>query len=110
MSDLPTEEQIRKFTLMGDKSAISDAQLKAMAYDYMNKVIRGLGAFPRWSPEIREYMNSLGVVQNVETGEPEFNGEIPKLWAARARIAEARMTSMEKEIAELLLIVQSKPL
>lgn len=105
------ESMIREYTLMNNESALSYDTLKKIAYDYLNKVIRG-NNLPRWDKGVKEELNELGYIQNKATGQPERDASIKKVWKMSGEHTKRELvqsinnlTEAEKEITRLTLLI-----
>lgn len=75
--DTVTQAKIRDFSCAMNESALTLDELKAIAYDYLNKVMRGTNVITAWDKETKLLMASMGVAQNKTTGFPErYDGSV----------------------------------
>jgi len=63
-----TEDNIRKYTLQNVDDALTDEQLKAICYDYLNQVMRDKK--DKWPKDLRSELSAHGICQDHETGLP----------------------------------------
>ncbi len=101
-----TEGQIQRFVLKQDSKALTDDQLRKLAYHYLLKEIRRDIKYDPWSKTLKDDMASFGVVQNRETGEPELYDGSVKPWAARARIAEDETHLARRTLSKVIELAQ----
>lgn len=85
------EETLRDFVHKGNKWALSEQQLKAIASDYLNKVIRTPKIPPRWPRDTRDMMGPFGIIQDRETGLPVKDHAQAVRWENRALVSEQEL-------------------
>ena len=103
-----TEEQIRDYVLRNKQDAIPYEALQAIAYDYLNKVIRKTQKFDKWPKEIKDLCYSQGIRQDKETGLPISDPNGVTAWSCRAKEAEDRISQVVAGISKALEVDASE--
>lgn len=96
-----TEDDIRSYVLQNNKDALSHEQLRAIAYDYLQKVIRRSDNPPKWPKDVKDLCYSKGIRQDKETGLPVLDENGTMAWSERAKAAEEQLIIAHCIIQEL---------
>ena len=86
--EVPIEEFRRK-CLSGDVREFPKPFMNAVAYDYLQRVVRNEQPYERWPKAVKEKLNSMGIYQENGTGRPLFDGQIEELWKDKTERLEA---------------------
>lgn len=86
-----TEDAIQSYVLRNKPDALTYPQLQAIAYDYLQKVMRKPTKYPRWPKGIKELCYSQGIRQDKDTGLPVKDDNGVTAWSERARVAETQL-------------------
>lgn len=97
-----TQEKIRRFVNARDRDALTEHELDAIAYDYLNKVLRGTGVISAWPRDVKLLMASMGVAQNKTTGFPELYDGCVNAWKNNYDIEADKSATLQGIIVKLL--------
>lgn len=94
--EVPVEE-FRRQCLSGDVRELPKTFMNAVAYDYLQRVVRNAQPYEKWPKEIKEKLNSMGIYQENGTGRPIFDGQLELVWKEKADLWSSRWQQVSRE-------------
>lgn len=100
-----TEERLRSFSIQKNDNEFSQDELRSLAYDYLQKVVRGVN-YKKWPYDVKRHLNSLGVYQEQGTGKPILDQCLADTMHSRLQVAEGEAQYHKEQHQKLIDLIR----